>query len=244
MARRLAGRHFVSPLGAASHAREKEKPLEPIEPVVSTDHLYVCSGSGGLFGPFAFDAGPPTHEQRCHAKDDAYRQEPWHQRRTDLPEAIDDSPVVLSLCLCCASTLIASGSKFSSFFCHDCDASAKELRDIAGFPLIPLGRHSLTNGLGLTGATAADPDKVAAFVSASKELFARIDRLDVWRRGVVADFVDAISPGASHVHAAAYLAFTAQQAPPKTELFRQLCRYFGVDAEALRRPASHEQEES
>jgi hypothetical protein len=198
--------------------------LEP-----SAEDLYVCSGSGELFGLTGPKVGPPTHEQRCRWTADVYRGEPWHEPRTDLPEPAGDFPTAVEFCCCCATELISSGSRFSSFFCAECRAAARQLADSAGFAVIPLGRHTLMNGVCLDGGDAADPQRLTTFTAAAEGFFARVDRLATWQRGIVADHIDAMAPGATHVPATAYLAFVARHGLPKPVLFQQLYRYFGVE---------------
>lgn len=208
---------------------------------ISLERLYVCGGSAGLFGVIEFDGNPPSFEQLCIANGDPYRKDASHQPRTELPPPTGDCPTAFELCYCCASVVIRTGSKFSRFFCGYCGNAAQALFDRAGSPLIPLGRHSVTNGIGLTGAAANDPDQLAAFVAATKGLAARIDRLKAWQRLVVADHIDSISPGASHVTARAYGAYVEEFAASPPEMFRQLVRYFGIPDGVI---SEHGQEDS
>ena len=199
---------------------------------VSIDHLYICAGSAGLFGALGYDGGPPIQEQRCRYVDCPYREERWHRPKTELPEPFGDFPEAIELCHCCASAVIPSGSKFSSFFCDDCRAAVMRLTSALGTAAIPLGRHSLMNGVTLAGGAAArDPLRVKSFALAVQHSFNRIDRLWSWQRTVVADHIAAMQLDARCVPASAYLAFTASDALPKRELFRQLCRYFGIEVD-------------
>ena len=200
-----------------------------MEPRISHGSMYVCTGSGDLFGPVGRGDNAATWEQRCRLSDDPYTGEPWHEPRTSLPEPPGDFPTTVELCYGCASALIPSGSRFSSFFCRECHTAVRKLAESAGFAVIPLGRHTLMNGIALQGTTAREPKRVAAFTAAAENLFSRIDRLADWRRGVVADHVEEMSPGAFRVSATAYLAFAKQHALPKPVLFQQLLRYFGLE---------------
>lgn len=192
----------------------------------SAEHLNLCAGSGDLFGPVGYDGAPPIHEQRCRWIACPYRDERWHRPQTGLREPFGDFPTALELCYCCASELISSGSKFSSFFCDPCRAAVTGLKDSVGRTVIPLGRHSIMNGLSLNGPALRDPRIVAAFASATKNSFDRMDRLFTWRRGVLTDHIAAMCQDARHVPAVEYSAFTAIHAAPKAEMFRQLCKYF------------------
>jgi hypothetical protein len=199
-----------------------------VEQKASAEHLYICTGSGDLFGRLAYGGGPPTHEQRCLWYQCAYREAPWHQPRTDLPEPGGDFPTALELCHCCAGVLIPSGSKFSSFFCEECRAAVQQLRETVGFTVIPFGRHSIMNGMNLSGAAARNPRLLAQFASATQHSFDCMDRLFAWQRGVVADHAAVIRPGAHYVSAPEYLAFVERHGLPKADMFQQLCRFFGA----------------
>jgi len=195
----------------------------------SSERLYVCTGSGESFGLLSYEGGPPTHEQRCLNSKCPYREEAWHRPQTDLPHPPGHSPTELELCYCCASEIIQSGPRWSSFFCEPCRVAVVGLKNDLGFPPIPLGRHSIMNGLALTATAARDPRQAAAFVTATRSLFDRSHLLCDWRRVVIADRGAAMHRDTPYVSVPAYLAFSYRHALPKAEMFRQLCRYFGVE---------------
>lgn len=199
-----------------------------MQPRVSINDLYICAGSASLFGALGYDGGPLIHEQRCRYVSCPYREGSWHRPRTALREPYGDFLEAIELCYCCASVVIASGSKFSSFFCGDCRTAVSRLRDALGIAAIPFGRHSLMNGASLSGAGARDPRQLNAFASAVQRSFNRIDRLCTWQRVVVADRVAAMHPDATYVPAAAYAAFAEGNALSKPEMFQQLCGYFEI----------------
>lgn len=194
----------------------------------SADHLRVCGGSAGLFGPIAYGDDAPSREQRCRWSECPYRDEPWHQPQTSLPEPAGDFPTEVELCYCCVAELIPSGSRFSSFFCDDCRERVVALRDDAGRVIIPLGRHSMMNGIGIEGGGTRDEGRLAEFAAATTAFFGSIDRLCAWQRGVAADRIASSWPGARHVGVAEYLAAAGAGAGGKEEMFRQVCRFFGL----------------
>ena len=189
--------------------------------------MCICTGSAGLFGPFSYDGGAPTHEQRCLYQDCEQRLAAWHAARTGLPEPRGDFPEAVELCHCCAQTLIPSGSKFSSFFCDECRVRVVALNGSYGLAVVPLGRHSLMNGWALRGG--ADAPALDVFASGVRGMFSRIDRLLTWQRGLVQDNVAAMGQATPYVAAPEYIAFALEHSLPKAELFRQLCRFFGAD---------------
>jgi hypothetical protein len=55
------------------------------------------------------------------------------------------------LCRVCALDVVPSGSKWSRWLCSTCVRLVGETNDRWGVCIIPVGRHSLVNGVGLRG---------------------------------------------------------------------------------------------
>ena len=53
-------------------------------------------------------------------------------------------------CYCCGLEVITSGSRWSCFFCQDCKKAIRKFNDAVGTCVIPLGRHSMMNGIGFS----------------------------------------------------------------------------------------------
>jgi hypothetical protein len=193
-------------------------------------NLRVCAGSGDLFGLIGYGGAAASYEQRCYWTKCPYRDEAWHRPQSALREPPGDFPAKLELCYCCAAEVIPSGSKFSSFFCEECRAAVHQANIELGRVVIPLGRHSLMNGIALRGGTNCDSSRIAGFADAVNWSFNRIDRLFMWHRGVVSDRVAAMADSARLVAADAYLTYAASYDVTKAEMFGQLCRYFGIGA--------------
>ncbi len=196
----------------------------------SIERLNVCTGSGELFGLLPSADGTRAYEQRFRQHDCAWRSEPWHQPRAEMPQPPGDFPTALELCYCCASNVIPSGSKFSSFFCDACRTNIVRLRDAVGSAVIPLGRHSLMNGIALHGPDAGNRLRITSFAAANSQSSNRIGRLFEWRRLVIAERVSSMHANAAFVSAPEYLAFATTLAPAPCEMFRQLCRFFNVES--------------
>ena len=201
---------------------------------ISLERLAVCGGSGALLGPLFAD-GAPFAWQRCLSRECLYFDAAWHQPDPALREPYGDFPTEVELCHCCASVAIPSGSRFSSFFCAGCNSRAVALNRALGFAAIPIGRHSLMHGITLSARDDARfEDAARAFMQSCTSLWERIDRLDAWRRVVVADRIDAMGAAATgSVALTAYLAFSAAHAPSPEAMFAQLGRYLGLDPDAL-----------
>jgi hypothetical protein len=129
--------------------------------------MLICTTCGGLFGPAPLG-------QRCAC--DRTPQAPWPGY--DFNEQI-------RLCDCCGRFLLPSGRRWSIWFCGPCKERVILLNQEFGFPLIPLGRHSLVNGLGLSGGPGRTPpsdDQIERFAEALGGLFDRMTILnDEWK---------------------------------------------------------------
>lgn len=64
----------------------------------------------------------------------------------------------LELCRCCHLVALPSGSRWSVWFCEDCKARVLAFNARIGRTVIPIGRHSLMAGVGLSGARVATAD--------------------------------------------------------------------------------------
>jgi hypothetical protein len=121
------------------------------------DHIRVCLEHGGLYD---HEVDPATgRQQRCH---DRVAGEAW--QGFDINEWI-------RLCDCCLAVPLHSGSRWSPFFCARCQAEIQ-----AAECGIPIGRHSLMNGVGPLGLDA---------------MFDAIERLGVWKAQRVGYIIDA-----------------------------------------------------
>ncbi len=106
-----------------------------------------------------------------------------------------DYNTAIELCQCCAAATIPSGSRWSVFFCDACKERVVAYNRAAGCCAIPIGRHSLMNGIFVT-----DEDVESSLVS----FFERIDRLTKWHRERVRAVVQSL-PGDEAVPLDVYL---------------------------------------
>jgi hypothetical protein len=118
--------------------------------------LRVCLEHGGLYE----DRPDPVtgRQQRCHDRGDAPKWEGY-----DVNEWI-------RLCDCCLAVPMRSGSRWSPFFCENCQPEI-----VTAERGIPIGRHSMMNRIGPSG-----------FAS----MFDAIDRLRSWKAQRVRHLVE------------------------------------------------------
>lgn len=96
----------------------------------------------------------------------------------------------VDLCWCCGFALITTSTKWSTYFCPACQAWSTKFNQAVGEALIPIGGHSLMNGVSgrpARGQTTAD--FAAAFARKTATMKTRIQRLRIWRRLILHDLI-------------------------------------------------------
>jgi hypothetical protein len=195
-------------------------PTNKLEVVAA--RMSVCGECGDLSGPFEDVACAVERVQRCGCRGGRGRKgEPLWPRY--------DFKRVVELCRCCAGSLVASGSRWSSFFCDGCRSDVVAWNR-AGTSWIPVGRHSLANGIGYSvrseeaGEVQGESIEAARFARRLNELGARIAYLDRWRVRRVRDVLGNMNGPTS---VAAYLA-AVRAGPARRDVFAALVSYFEV----------------
>ena len=95
---------------------------------------------------------------------------------------VGDFNTALELCRACGLVPLQSGSRWSVWFCGPCATQAKTLNERAGRCVVPIGRHSLMNGVTARSASSEDIESFAGRVSTLFEATAAIQH---WARTVV-----------------------------------------------------------
>lgn len=146
------------------------------QPEPKTGSLLLCGRCNELRGQVPDQ--PKGTEQLC-------RCTPVEVRR-EQPSWGGDHNTYAELCRCCGLVLLKSGSRWSVWLCDYCKPLVMALNRQSGRCVVPLGRHSLMNGIGLRASDFERPDAIARFASASRGLFAQVEGLDGYRRSVIA----------------------------------------------------------
>jgi hypothetical protein len=201
--------------------------------------LSVCTTCLGLFDD---DSGGqrPGQQQRCACRPSGGDRWPGY-----------DYNERARLCDCCCRYLLRSGSRWSVWFCDECKERVIGLNEDVGFALIPIGRHSLMNGLGLRGG--ATEREIKRFADRVGGLSTRMDllshtwkpaqlrrelqRLGLFKEGGTGDGDGAGDgdPTSTAIPLPAYLAAVAEEdrtsgADHRLEAFRGLAGLFEVSA--------------
>lgn len=176
----------------------------------------------------------------CGCKGDCeQRQEcacTWAQVRAGLrpsptPWPGFDFPEVATLCYCCGAEVLRSGSRWSVWFCDACKEQVRVLHQRHRRYLIPIGRHAMMNGFGLTGSETQNQAAVTQFVLRVSGLVDRINVLKSWASTIVAEHVRTRGfekgrdvPLREYVHA------LVRHPVDKVDAFARLTRQLGVSA--------------
>jgi len=88
-----------------------------------------------------------------------------------------DYEKIIELCRCCGSEILTSGSRWSVFFCKDCKNKVAELNGQFQKAIVPIGRHSLMNGIKINNNEICEPPVIHDFVMKTGNMFERIENL-------------------------------------------------------------------
>ncbi len=142
----------------------------------------VCSSCLEIYGFIYLKSG--IFYQKCNSKcpvRDLKETMPITEKEQAKWEGYDYNQV-LTLCYCCGAEQLRSGSRWSVWFCETCRKRVLEFNQEIGISLIPIGRHSLMNGIGLELGPVVSKIKIKETFDDLRQLGARIDRMDQWKK--------------------------------------------------------------
>lgn len=166
--------------------KRKENLLENLDPkgelLYGCSDLLICKTCLKLYGRTARtsdkgkDQGSVSHFINCNCRiGDAEKKRTVNPKKTD-----SVVKTTVQFCQCCSMELINFGSKYSSFFCEDCLNLATYYNKISGKNLIPLGKHSLLNGILLVSPYTRE--EARQFNIQIKAFFKRITLIIEWQK--------------------------------------------------------------
>lgn len=133
---------------------------------------------------------------------------------------IGDHHTKLELCRCCGVEALPSGSRWSVWFCDECKARVIALNRRYGRCVVPIGRHSLMNGVFFD--PAAD-DAARAFADQLTTLFAEMGGTEAWRRTAVQlNLAAAGLPASDNIELDTYLAAVAALPSVREQRFTEM----------------------
>jgi len=128
--------------------------------------------------------------QHCRCEPDQEDREAWKPY---------DFPTAAELCRCCGTALLRSGSKWACWFCPGCLRLVRAFNARVGRCVIPIGRHTLMNGVGVAATEIEIPVVIDTFASESASLFQKMGFLDDWAAKVVAYNLSAVDRDPSDI---------------------------------------------
>lgn len=161
-------------------------------------------------GPIGSLDGVQVH-QLCHcATADEHADQP----------RIFDHNTKFELCRCCAVEALQSGSRWSVWFCGECKPRITALNQRSGRCVVPIGRHSLMNGVFFDrGANGG----VRAFADQLTTLFAEMGGTEGWARAAVRlNLAAAGLPVDEDIDLGTYLAAVAASPSVRKQRFTQM----------------------
>lgn len=93
------------------------------------------------------------------------------------PAFSPEAQIPCELCNVCGLETIRGGSRWHRLLCTRCMRDVQDLNRAAGRLVVPIGIHSIMNGIGVKGTDAQDPDKLAAFTAQFNEMNVGIEGL-------------------------------------------------------------------
>ena len=148
------------------------------------EDMRLCPDCGEISGFLRYAQGGPFKLQTCSCRDLPVRPEDAEDFRRFFRL---DFPSAVTLCACCGQILMKNGSRFSPFCCEGCRKFIMAYNSLKGVVVVPMGRHSMMNGLQLSGRDADDPETIFNFVEGMNSLVARMELLDEWKKVIIAD---------------------------------------------------------
>lgn len=128
------------------------------------------------------------------------------------------------LCDCCLGVELQSGSRWSVWFCLQCQGDVTYLNGSVGRLVLPIGRHTLMNGVpgrpeGSGRGTPIDDPAIERFAEELAEglggIFRGMEMLRRWKRYSMEQMLDALGfPANKHVDLSAYLLALRRSADP------------------------------
>lgn len=142
----------------------------------------ICSSCLDIYG--FLHTGEEAYYQKCHLKcpDRDLKIDMPHGEKNQLPWDGFDYNEVVTLCYCCGTELLRSGSRWSVWFCEQCKERVVEFNTEADRTIIPIGRHSLMHGIGLKVEPLVSKIKIIATIDEFNQLRASIAHLERWRK--------------------------------------------------------------
>jgi hypothetical protein len=197
--------------------------------------LNICGECGAIYGQFKIRG--IAHFQKCSGDCSKYSSQPDYPSKDPVSGRWGgfDFNQGYELCYTCGLVVLKSGSRWSVWFCDDCKNYVCDINTFFGETIIPIGRHTLMNGI-IFKPTSEDTKKrrmarMAKFTTKINGFFARIDHLSLWSKRVVRQNMLSIQrKGHGDISLSEYKKRTAGLCSRRDAVHSELARYFGISA--------------
>jgi hypothetical protein len=141
------------------------------------DDAVICATCYAVRGLMNYR--PPGARQLCDCEIGELKA-----RGEEVPTYGDDLHGTAELCRCCGIVLVHCGSKWAKWFCRECLGRVKDLNESAGRCVVPIGPHSIMNGVFLRANRAHAPEAFDAFADQLLTFFRESGGIEAWSRAV------------------------------------------------------------
>ena len=158
---------------------------DPDEPNLRLDHLSVCRTCSCIYGNVVYTlsvTAQPERRQHCDCQ-------PVERSTDRCDEGVHEAMV---LCRCCGRRALTNHHRRSVWFCRACLRAIQAINQACGTHVLPHGRQSLLEEIGL--AEDADARPVPAFIESLGDWFERLERLETHAWLVVQDNIRLLNP--------------------------------------------------
>jgi len=188
------------------------------------DQMKICKVCRFVYGPLKFVEDNREFYQPCECNSAySWRNEKSLQRAFNL-----DLDEIITLCYSCGTELISSGTRWSVWFCKFCKEKILQFNSTElYYAPIPIGRHSMMNGISLNLYRPGSMHSIPSFVQGVNSLFNRQDHLWEWRKLIVAKNCELAGlPTDQDVNLVDYLKATSNEESQKMDRILELVEFF------------------
>ena len=158
--------------------------------------IFTCAeGATSCRGPFVWRLQRVDYH---HVQECACERKPRGQGERPETWPGFDFNTVAELRHACGGQVLHSGSRYSVWFCVECKERVRTMNAEIGQALVPIGRHTIMNGVGLQASPKPTRAEMEAFVARCGTMIDRIYRLDDWAHEVVHDNLVTIGRDDAH----------------------------------------------
>lgn len=182
--------------------------------------MSVCGDCFGVFGTFGNDrqlcsCSSPEEHDTLAKENYANKQTYWSH--------------VAEICRCCGSELLEARHKFALWFCPACLGYARGVNEDFGSCVVPVGWHTIVNGVFANSRMCSTPEGARAFSDQMSAFFRESGSVWEWGLDVIErHWKRANLPDGGAVSVDEYLCAIGAKSVSKNDCFKKLAIARGV----------------